>query len=289
MASNISNPIIYLKKGFLFPKTSTSIEASFRGNAIRITNSKIEKIPVFAPHGDTGGGMTTDLRCLWITYYKNTNDAYVIFADTLEIINILSLLLGKYYFDTNTFDIYTCNPGSLMHNVKLEYPTVYRGLCLEGELNIDNSEFAELLKKAQNLSEEDFSYFKSATYLIKDAKKKFYRGEDSAAITDAVSAIEALYLRPDASGIFKNADLRFIPENVIHLEPRFKHIFYTNGEQAVFDTFHPSLYTVRSGHLHSGRIYFYEGVIPRSDDDKILEMILACQRVIIKSLDSFFV
>ncbi len=73
-----------------------------------------------------------------------------------------------------------------------------------------NSDVNNLMTRISFLSNDDLQYFKSATYLIREAKKKFFKGEDSGALTDAVSSVEALYLRKNATnGHFDTRDPRF--------------------------------------------------------------------------------
>lgn len=281
--TGLHNPIVHIKKGFLFPKVDISINAYFFDKNFRIINSnELNKIIIHVPHGS--GGMGTDYQYLWMSYSKDNDSVYNTFDESLDIINILSLLIGEFYFNNSSLDIYIY-PGALSSNVKLNYPKVFTGINIEGSRHIPNEDVISLMEKVGKLERKDYLYFKSAIYLINEAKKKYYKGENSGSITDAISAVEALYMRPNfLTGYFDVFDKRF-QISATGKTKAFEEIF-CKYDPILHSKFPQSPYAIRSGHLHSGKINFYIGPQPRPDD-QYLNFILTCQKIIVDSLTVF--
>lgn len=284
--TGLHNPIIYFKKGFSFPNAKISISAEFKGKNFRIINSGQEDADarIFAPHGGGRGGMYTTYRYLWMSYGRDTDPADTTFVESLDIINIISLLVEEFYFSSTSFDIYVYS-GSLSSNVPLNYPKTFTGVSVSETLSISNDDIIDLMNKIDSLSQNDYSYFKSATYLIKEAKKKYYGGENSGSIVEAISAVEALYMRPNTSnGHFDTFDKRF-KISTKGKTGAFEEIF-CRYDISLHSSFPDSPYAIRSGHLHSGRVDLYVGPQPRPDD-QYLAFILTCQKIIVDSLKVF--
>lgn len=284
--TGLHNPIVYLEKGFLFPKAEISINADFKGKNFKIINSEeeTEDVNIFVPHGGGGSGMGTKYRYLWMSYGKDTDSANNTFIESLDIINIISLLTEGFYFNNSSLDVYVYS-GSLSSNVQLNYPDTFIGINIKDDISISNYDIVDLMNRVSLLNQDDYSYFKSAVYLIKEAKKKYYKGENSGSMTEAISAVEALYMRPNtSSGYFDTFDPRF---NILAKgkTKAFEEIF-CRYDTTLYPTFSPSPYAIRSGHLHSGKIDFYIGPRPRPND-QYLAFILTCQRIIVDTLRVF--
>ncbi|MAG44372.1 hypothetical protein CL633_00600 [bacterium] len=286
LRSGKHNPIITLKKDFSFPKTKIAIKSSLHDVSFSIINSN-ETIDVFYAHAPGESGSGTKCNYFWMTYGNFGDDekveAWEVFKKALEIADILSLLVNELYFDPNVVETYIF-PGSLSSNVQLKYPSKFTGLQINN-INLPNKQIDHFLNKISKLKIEDYKYFRSSIFLLKQAKKRFYKGENSGVIADAVSAVEALYLRPDKNGYYnRDYDSRFTKlKKKRGLEEKFKSIF---NNSILYSKFRLTPYAIRSGHLHSGEIDFYYGERPRNND-KFMNFILECQKIIIGSLNIF--
>ena len=283
---NLANPVLYLKKGFFFPRNEIGVDANFRGRKFQLI-SDYEEQDIFVPHGEGGGGSGTRCNFIWMEFKADSEKVSEIFESVNDISNILSTFAEDAYFETTSLDTYFY-PGSLRWNRGLNFPETFSGIQVEGRSLANNLEITNYFGEVNKLKEEDFNYFRSAVNLLKEAKRKFFRGEDSAAVVNAISGVEALYLRPDSEGIFRKFDERLIDKKGLMAEV-FKKVFFEAGgadAEAIYLE-KGDLYGMRAGHLHSGKIDIYSGHMPRNTNDSILKTILICQKIIISSTTCF--
>lgn len=285
-----SNPAIYFSRWFYFPEAKITIKSSFKGYDFLILQPNQEEVPYedrrYIQMFIWWSTMSTTHRYFNMIY--RDGDIYEIFEELFSITNALSLLLGTYYFNLTSTDVYLLNPGAMSHNRSIIEPDEYKWVIVGDELNVSNEEFSLLMDRINLLNEEDQGYFNSATHLIKSAKKKFFQGENSGSITEAIAAVEAIYIRPRGEkNIYDVADSRF-SLNGHNMEDKLEEILLNNWcPESLLSSFAPRVYAIRAGHLHGGKISFHKGSMPRMNDSDILAFILQCQKTILNSLDIF--
>ncbi len=293
MIPNTYNPVLFLKKGITCPLDAL-VETNFkyRDKEYFIVNSN-EILDYSIPHAPGKSGQFGQYTYFWMGVQYEPNDVFIVFERSLEIATILSLLINEYIFDT-TWHGYYRYPGVLSANVLLTYPQNYRGIEIRNATTISNEFIKNIFDKIDKLTMEDTGYFTSATYLIHESKIRFYKGEDSSSITSAISAVEAIYTRPNKMGIYSDIDTRFSLKER-KKEKRFKEIFCNNTYSeliynSIENNFGENPYAVRSGHLHSGKIKNYNSSHPRKDEDNdTLKFILRCQEIVHTSLDKLLI